>query len=111
MYVLKFVRLQRALTTKQAVEQERLTREVFIAKHARHPHIIDVKEIILLVDCMVVVMEYAAHGELFDYVQKRTRLSESEAKLIMFQLLSGTAHCIGFASLMCANASRRLFAQ
>jgi serine/threonine protein kinase len=34
------------------------------------------------------VMEYASGGELFEYVQKRKRLGEIRAKMLMFQILS-----------------------
>jgi protein-serine/threonine kinase len=43
--------------------------------------------VIRLVDCVAIVMEYAAHGELFDYVQKRQRIPEFEVKTFMFQIL------------------------
>lgn len=44
------------------------------------------KEILRLVDCVAIVMEYAGNGELFDYVQRNQRLSEQETKSIMFQI-------------------------
>lgn len=39
-----------------------------------------------MVDCVAIVMEYARNGELFEYVQKRQRLPENEARTIMFQI-------------------------
>lgn len=48
-----------------------------------------VKEILTLVDCYAIVMEYVSGGELFEHVQKQQRLRESEAKSIMFQILLG----------------------
>lgn len=39
-----------------------------------------------MVDCVAIVMEYAANGELFEYVRKRQRIPESLAKKIMFQI-------------------------
>ena len=35
------------------------------------------------------VMEYASGGEVFDYVQSRGHLPQSEVRLIMRQLFSG----------------------
>lgn len=39
-----------------------------------------------MVDCVAIVMEYAANGELFDHVKKRQRIPELDAKRIMFQI-------------------------
>ena len=39
-----------------------------------------------MVDCVAIVMEFAKNGELFEYVQRRKRIEESEAKKIMFQI-------------------------
>lgn len=52
-----------------------------------HPFIISTIEVIRLVDCVAIVMEYAENGELFEYVQKRQKLPELEARQIMFQIL------------------------
>ena len=37
-------------------------------------------------------MEYAENGELFDYVQKRQKIPESETKRIMFQIFLALDH-------------------
>lgn len=49
-----------------------------------------VKEILTMVDCYAIVMEYVSGGELFEHVQKQRRLREQEAKSIMFQILLGS---------------------
>ncbi len=39
------------------------------------------------------VMEYAAGGDLLQYVKQKKRLEEAEAKLIFRQVVHGVAHC------------------
>lgn len=45
-----------------------------------------------MIDCVAIVMEYASNGELFEYVQRRKRIPESEAKKIMFQIFLAVDH-------------------
>eukprot|EP01022_Parablepharisma_sp_SALTPOND_P013586 TRINITY_DN1825_c0_g1_i1.p1 TRINITY_DN1825_c0_g1~~TRINITY_DN1825_c0_g1_i1.p1 ORF type:complete len:711 (-),score=107.76 TRINITY_DN1825_c0_g1_i1:89-2221(-) len=41
----------------------------------------------------MIIMEYASGGELKEYVMKKTRLDESEARDIFLQLLNAVQHC------------------
>lgn len=52
-----------------------------------HSYIIGFQQVIQLVDCVAIIMEYAENGEMFEYVQKRQRIPELETKRIMFQIL------------------------
>ena len=42
---------------------------------------------------MVLVMEYAAGGELYDYLSQRKVLSETEARRIFRQVASAVYYC------------------
>jgi len=42
---------------------------------------------------LAIVMEYAAGGELFDFVAHRRFLTENEARFFFQQLICGLAHC------------------
>lgn len=44
-------------------------------------------------DKIVIVMEYASRGELYDYIQERRRLPESEARGIFRQITSAVHYC------------------
>ena len=58
---------------------ERVTREIHILKIVRHPHIIQLYEIIETPKRLYLVMEHCSNGELFNYVTNKERLKESEA--------------------------------
>ena len=42
---------------------------------------------------MIMIMELASGGELTDYVQKKGRLDEIEARKILIQIISAIAYC------------------
>lgn len=44
-------------------------------------------------DKIVIVMEYASRGELYDYIQERGRLPETEARGIFRQITSAVHFC------------------
>nr|CAB3494026.1 unnamed protein product [Digitaria exilis]CAB3498524.1 unnamed protein product [Digitaria exilis] len=60
-----------------------------------HPHIAHLHEAIRGADHTYLVMELAASGDLYDYVDAadRSRLSEPEARWIFRQLVAGVAYC------------------
>ena len=58
---------------------ERVSREIKILKLIRHPHIIQLYEIIETPKQLYLIMEYASGGELFDHIVTSTRLKEKEA--------------------------------
>jgi serine/threonine protein kinase len=99
----------------------RIRREIQIMSSVRHPNIIHIYEgksnlrrqyckpfyliclrIIVTVfenkEKMVLVMEYAAGGELYDYLSQRKVLSETEARRIFRQVASAVYYChkVGF---------------
>ena len=55
----------------------------------RHPHIIQLYEIIETPKQLYLIMEYASGGELFDYIVSKDRLSEREACKFYMQIVNG----------------------
>eukprot|EP00929_Paragymnodinium_shiwhaense_P001597 TRINITY_DN10183_c0_g1_i1.p1 TRINITY_DN10183_c0_g1~~TRINITY_DN10183_c0_g1_i1.p1 ORF type:complete len:707 (+),score=150.33 TRINITY_DN10183_c0_g1_i1:129-2249(+) len=68
---------------------ERVAREIHILKLIRHPHIIQLYEIIETPKQLYLIMEYAPGGELFDYIVQHTRAEEPEACRFLHQILAG----------------------
>ena len=71
---------------------ERISREIHILKLVRHPHIVKLYEIVESQKQLYLIMEFAAGGELFDYIVRKKRLSEQEACKFFRQLVSGLSH-------------------
>ncbi|KAH8318048.1 hypothetical protein KR074_003620 [Drosophila pseudoananassae] len=91
----------------------RIRREVQIMSSVQHPNIIHIyegrstrwlwTECIILIPCalsvfenrekMVLVMEFAAGGELYDYLSERKVLSEKEARRIFRQVATAVYYC------------------
>ncbi|KAF6198530.1 hypothetical protein GE061_008278 [Apolygus lucorum] len=71
----------------------RIRREIQIMSSLRHPYIIHIYEVFENRDKMVLVMEYAAGGELYDYLSKQKVLEESEARRIFRQIAMAVYYC------------------
>uniref|UniRef100_A0A8C4ZP10 non-specific serine/threonine protein kinase n=1 Tax=Gadus morhua TaxID=8049 RepID=A0A8C4ZP10_GADMO len=86
----------------KSIRKERITedldrvhiqREIEITASLRHPNIIRFFEVFESRDKIVIVMEYASRGELYDYVHEHRRLSEAQARDIFRQITSAVHYC------------------
>lgn len=71
----------------------RIRREIQIMSSVQHPNIIHIYEVFENREKMVLVMEYAAGGELYDYLSERKVLSEEEARRIFRQISTAVYYC------------------
>jgi 5'-AMP-activated protein kinase, catalytic alpha subunit len=72
-----------------AKDNERVRREIRILEKIKHPNIVELYEIIETPIAIYMIMEYAAGGELFDYIVEKRRLPEPEAAKLFYQLVCG----------------------
>ncbi|XP_071332511.1 NUAK family SNF1-like kinase 1 [Trachinotus anak] len=86
----------------KSIRKERITddldkihiqREIEITSSLRHSNIIRFHEVFESRDKIVIVMEYASRGELYDYIQERRRLPEADARSIFRQITSAVHYC------------------
>lgn len=71
----------------------RIRREIQIMSSVQHPNIIHIYEVFENREKMVLVMEYAAGGELYDYLSQRKVLTEEEARRIFRQIVTAVFYC------------------
>nr|XP_036673058.1 serine/threonine-protein kinase par-1 isoform X8 [Drosophila suzukii] len=71
----------------------RIRREVQIMSSVHHPNIIHIYEVFENREKMVLVMEFAAGGELYDYLSERKVLTEEEARRIFRQVATAVYYC------------------
>ncbi|XP_063987615.1 uncharacterized protein Nuak isoform X2 [Diachasmimorpha longicaudata] len=71
----------------------RIRREIQIMSSVQHPNIIHIYEVFENREKMVLVMEYAAGGELYDYLSERKVLAEEEARRIFRQISIAVFYC------------------
>ncbi|CAF1066637.1 unnamed protein product [Brachionus calyciflorus] len=67
---------------------ERIRREIDFMANINHPHIIKIIEVYESSEKIILVMENASGGELYDYLNERKRVSEVEARGIFRQIVS-----------------------
>lgn len=70
-----------------------IRREIEIMSSLCHPHIISIYEVFENKDKIVIVMEYASQGDLYDYVCDKRKLSEHEARHFFRQIVSAVHYC------------------
>jgi 5'-AMP-activated protein kinase catalytic alpha subunit len=70
-------------------DSERVSREIKILRQVNHPHIVQLYEIIETNKQLMLVMELAEGGELFNYIVAKHRLNEHESCKYLAQILAG----------------------
>ncbi|MFH4980600.1 hypothetical protein AB6A40_007309 [Gnathostoma spinigerum] len=85
------------LIKKSAIESKqdliRIRREIRIMSALKHPNIIQIYEVFENKDKIILVMEYASGGELYDYVSMYGSLPEAEARRVFRQIVSAVLYC------------------
>eukprot|EP00066_Takifugu_rubripes_P001853 XP_003963340.2 PREDICTED: NUAK family SNF1-like kinase 1 [Takifugu rubripes] len=87
---IKSIRKERIV---EDLDRIHIQREIEITASLRHTNIIRFHEVFESRDKIVIVMEYASRGELYDYVLERRRLSETEARGLFRQITSAVHYC------------------
>ncbi|KAK1355053.1 hypothetical protein POM88_048309 [Heracleum sosnowskyi] len=72
---------------------ENVEREIINHRSLEHPNIVRFMEVLLTPADIVIVMEYAAGGELYDRIITAKRLGEDESRYFFQQLISGVSYC------------------
>ena len=94
-----YLTIQVAIKTikKSKIETEadliRIRREIQIMSSVQHPNIIHIYEVFENKEKMVLVMEIAAGGELYDFLSERKCLEENEARRIFRQIATAVYYC------------------
>ncbi|XP_077337422.1 NUAK family SNF1-like kinase 2 isoform X2 [Lithobates pipiens] len=70
-----------------------IRRETEIMTSLCHPHIISIYEVFENSSKIVIVMEYASQGDLYDYISERQRLGDQEARRFFRQIVSAVQYC------------------
>ena len=70
-----------------------MLRTIWIELTQKHSNIIHIYEVFENRDKMVLVMEFAAGGELYDYLSDRKVLTEHEARRVFRQVSTAVYYC------------------
>lgn len=68
-------------------------REVLNHRELHHPHVIEYKKVFPLHGYLVIVMEHANGGDLYDFVVQRGQLTENDARTMYQQLMIAVDYC------------------
>lgn len=64
-------------------------REIRLQQQLHHVRVIELVDILKDHDYFYIILEYAAHGDLFEYIDTRSNLSEHQAKRVFMQIVDG----------------------
>ncbi|CAJ0583046.1 unnamed protein product, partial [Mesorhabditis spiculigera] len=84
------------IVDKTRLDQDNLNkvyREIEVLKRLNHPHIIKLYQVIETTNILYLVTEYAPNGEVFDLISRHSRLSEEDARVKFWQLISAIDYC------------------
>ncbi|KAH3892563.1 NUAK family SNF1-like kinase 1 [Dreissena polymorpha] len=70
----------------------RIRREIKIMSNIEHPNVVNIKEVFENKDKIILVMECADGGELYDYINNNT-LTDRDARRIFRQIVSAIKYC------------------
>ncbi|XP_078098171.1 NUAK family SNF1-like kinase 1 [Mustelus asterias] len=70
-----------------------IRREIEIMSSLSHPHIINIYEVFENKDKIVIIMEYASKGDLYDFINEKQSLTEQEARHFFRQIVSAIHYC------------------
>ncbi|XP_060701295.1 NUAK family SNF1-like kinase 1 [Hemiscyllium ocellatum] len=70
-----------------------IRREIEIMSSLNHPHIINIYEVFENKDKIVIIMEYASKGDLYDFINEKQSLTEQEARHFFRQIVSAIHYC------------------
>ncbi len=90
MYAVKC--FDKARISRSAHSLKQVEKEINALRLCNHPNVVQFHEVLEVDDTVYLVMEYVPHGELFDYILKRGRLSEPEAVYLAKQIVSAVAY-------------------
>ena len=69
--------------------ERKIHREVALMRLLQHPHLLKLEEVCESQHHLYIFIEYAPHGELFDYLVKRKYLDPSEAMIFFREIIYG----------------------
>jgi len=73
--------------------RSKIDEEIAIHQSLRHPHVIDFLDVLDDAGRVVVVLEHAERGELFEFIVNNNRLAEAEARRLFQQIISAVDFC------------------
>ena len=77
---------------KDRYVSKNMRREARLLQMIRHPHIVQLLEIVETSQCYYLVFEFADGGDLMDHICKHSKLEEEEVRKFTRQIISAVAY-------------------
>ena len=81
--------ISKSLFERKPHLQVKIQREIALMRLVDHPHLLKLIDVLESPSNLYIVLEYASHGELFDYLVEHRSLSDEEAARFFRQIIYG----------------------
>lgn len=79
-------------------KNEGLQQEIAVLMGVSHPNVLCLKDTFNESNAVYLVLELAPGGELFNYIVKKTKLTEGECRKLFLQLFQGVKYLVSFSA-------------
>lgn len=91
---------ERRQSESQKSQAEALQQEIALLMSVNHPNVLCLKDTFDERDGAYLVLELAPEGELFNYIVRKQKLSESQTRKVFLQLFSGLKYLVSQPDLL-----------
>jgi serine/threonine protein kinase len=90
-YAIKIIK--KSLLSEKESLRRKVEKEIEVMKLIKHPHIVELYDVLQTNQNVYLVLEYVPGGELFDYIVKRGEISILDSFELFQDIINGLEYC------------------
>jgi serine/threonine protein kinase len=85
--------IKKSLLSEKESLKRKVEKEIEVMKLIKHPHVVELYDVLQTSKNVYLIIEYVESGELFDYIVQRGEISILDAFKIFKQIVEGLQYC------------------